>query len=100
MAEQLVSDSDVPTGTPTQIENLATTELMQNHADELADFLTFLGESFVENDDGDLAIGIPAYDQPSDLDSSGLATKVNDRDGQDREAVVIVNGELQRCTED
>ena len=99
MAEQLVSGSDIPTGTPEEIENFATTELLENHADELAEFLTFLGESFVENDDGDLAIGIPAYDGAGDIDSSDLATKVNDRDGQDREAVVIVNGELQRCTE-
>jgi len=87
--------SDLPEGAPDAVAALAEKEPMENHADELADLLRFLGENFVEADNGDLAVAIPTYDSPTDVDSTDLARKTTN--GYD--AVVIVDGELQRCTE-
>ena len=68
----LVADSDIPDTAPQAVENLAQAEVEGDY-DELADLLVFLGNSFVENDSGDLALAVPSYDAgdvPSGLSPS------------------------------
>lgn len=88
--------SDLPEGTPDKVAALAEKDESENYAAELADLLEFLANNFVEADNGDLAVAIPNYSS-GNVDSTDLAQKVNNRSG-DRDAVVIANGELQRCT--
>ena len=51
-------------------------------------------DGFVEHD-GHLAASIPTYESESDVPSTELAQATDD----EHDAVVVVNGELHRCTE-